>query len=652
MPTGITLDTWGTYWQWYSNDIVQRKRLQMSAVLAGILVYLVPLLVISSLRSTQRSLHGDARFALTSEVRKAGLFAHKGVIVGKYKGQYLMFDSKEFVLLAAPTQSGKGVAIVIPNLLNYAGSIVVLDIKLENFKITSGFRAAHGQKVFLFNPFAENGQTHRWNALDGIRRNLNYRIGDILAIAQAMYPSDVDEKNKIWNDLARNLFLAITLYLLETPELPCTLGEVLRQSSGKGKDLKKHLQDLVAERESSGNSLSNECQDAIGRFCSTSENTLTSILASFNAPLTIFASPIVDAATSASDIDVTMVRKQLMTIYIGIPPNRLADASLLINLFFYQLINENTKELPANDPKLKYQCLLIPDEFTAAGKIGIIAKSVSYMAGYNLRLMPIIQNVSQLESVYGKNDAATFIINHAMQIVYPPQDQTSANAYSEMLGFFTEKGVSTGTNQPRAWGSNHATTSENVSPQRRALLMPQELKELGREEQIIFLRNVKPIICHKARYYEDPMFIDRLKSISPALAALGKKLPTQAQLEQAAFVLNELSAVIPILDVDSYRTNRTGVLRALTTSAPVDLSKLSLDITSLPSFDNPVNPSKESVTNLVNAFFSQLEWVDESTGEVSEARETPPDNASQTIPSATRKTTSSPRMIDLSLLET
>ena len=74
------------------------------------------------------------------------------ILIGKHKGQYLRWFGNEFFELDAPTRSGKGVGIVIPNCLHYRDSMVVYDPKYENFLITAGFRQAHGQEVYLFNP--------------------------------------------------------------------------------------------------------------------------------------------------------------------------------------------------------------------------------------------------------------------------------------------------------------------------------------------------------------------------------------------------------------------------------------------------------------------------------------------------------------------
>jgi len=71
--------------------------------------------------------------------------------------------------------------------------------------------------------------------------------------------------------------------------------------------------------------------------------------------------------------------------------------------------------------------------------VDITARAVAYMAGYNLRLLPIIQSMAQLDAVYGKGLTRTMLTNHALQIIYAPREQQDANDYSEMLGYRTIK---------------------------------------------------------------------------------------------------------------------------------------------------------------------------------------------------------------------
>ncbi|MGU7811653.1 type IV secretory system conjugative DNA transfer family protein [Burkholderia sp. AW49-1] len=450
------------------------------------------------------------------------LNAPPAIVVGVWRGRYLRFAGQQFVLLAAPARSGKGVGVVIPNLLTFPDSVVALDIKQENYAATAGFRRAHGQDVYLFNPFAEDGRTHRYNPLSAISTGV-FRVGDILAIGYALYPAGGHDD--FWKDQARNLFLGIVLLLCEwrdarragkgasISDFPVTMGEVLRQSSGNGMPVKAYLQRALVRHRGL---LSGQCVDALNRFLSNDDKVLASVLATFNAPLTIWANPLVDAATSANDFDLRDVRRRRMSVYIGITPDHLSEAALLVNLVFSQLVNLNTKQLPEADASLQFQCLLLLDEMTSIGKIQIIARAVAYMAGYNLRLLSIVQSIAQLESVYGRADARTFITNHAMQIIYAPREQKDANDYSEMLGTFTDQSRSV--SRPNAL-LGRGGASESISEQRRPLLLPQELKELGHDKEIILLENTKPILAEKICYWRDPEFASRVLT-APAVPAL------------------------------------------------------------------------------------------------------------------------------------
>ncbi|MBS3998702.1 MAG: type IV secretory system conjugative DNA transfer family protein [Hydrogenophaga sp.] len=512
--------SWGSiasYWRFYADDAVLRPRLLIAMAVSGIgFLVILPGALIAAARP-RRALHGDARFASSAEVARAGLLGSgthargPSILIGRFKGCFISLPGQLSVMLSAPTRSGKGVGVVIPNLLNWPDSVVVLDIKGENHAITAGFRAAHGQAVYAFSPFDEAARSHRWNPLSAVRTSALHRVGDLLGIGQVFFPNDGSgtSSEAFFNDQARNLFLGLGLLLLETPELPRTVGEMLRQSSGKGQPLKDHLNGQINQRREAGKPLSDECVDALQRLLSNSENTLASVVATFHAPLTIFADAIVDAATSADDFRLEDLRRRHMSVYVRIPPHRLASARPLLNLFFSQLVSLNTRHLPEQDASLKLQCLLVNDEFTAMGRVGIITQSAAFLAGYNLRLLTVVQAMSQLDAVYGDKEARTFATNHGLQILYAPREQRDADEYSAMLGHFTERATSHGRSRSFS-GQGHSSVSRNESEQRRALLLPQEFKELGRERLVVIVENCKPILGEKIRYHREKVFQARL----------------------------------------------------------------------------------------------------------------------------------------------
>lgn len=485
--------------------------------LAGVVGFLVPLIlwaVVAYLlfRKKKQSMHGDARFASAGDLRGKKMLssAPNGILVGKFHGDLVRLPGQQFVILAAPTRSGKGVGVVIPNLLDYQESVVVLDIKQENFELTSGWRASQGQEIFLFNPFAEDRRTHRWNPLSYVSKDPAFRVSDLMSIASMLYPDGSDDQ-KFWVSQARNAFMAFALYLCEKRDhddrqgLPDilkvkpTLGMIYRLSSGDGTDLRE-----LYTRLSNEPFLSANAKSAFANLLSQAAETFASILGTFKEPLNAWINPVLDAATSDDDFLLTDVRKKRMTIYIGILPNKLAESRLIVNLFFSQLINLNTKELPQNNPALKHQCLLLMDEFTSIGKVEIIASAVSYMAGYNIRLLPIIQSMAQLDAVYGKDVSRTVITNHALQIVYAPREQQDANDYSEMLGYTTVR-------RENITKSKKGDITRSHTEEKRALMLPQELKAMGTEKEVFLYEGIPhPVMCEKIRYYEDKYFTSRL----------------------------------------------------------------------------------------------------------------------------------------------
>jgi type IV secretion system protein VirD4 len=190
----------------------------------------------------------------------------------------------------------------------------------------------------------------------------------------------------------------------------------------------------------------------------------------------------------------------------------------VLNLFFQQLIDLNTRSLPGYGEKGKHQCLLLMDEFPSLGKVSILNKGIAYIAGYGLRMLPIIQSPSQLVDVYGRDAAQTFQSNHAVSIIFPPKasETQTARDISEWLGYETVTGRSRSRGQGILVRNRQA--SENLSDQRRALLLPQEITSLGAKVELVIAENTPPIQAQKIRYFEDAFFLKKLVRVSRPLA--------------------------------------------------------------------------------------------------------------------------------------
>ncbi|CAO94858.1 type IV secretory system conjugative DNA transfer family protein [Erwinia tasmaniensis] len=490
-------------------------------------------------------IYGNSRLATDMDLAKSGFFPtlkqskkHKypPILIGKmnkgrFKGQYIYYYGQQFLMLYAPTRSGKGVGIVIPNCLNYPESLVVLDIKLENWFLSSGYRKkVMGQECYLFCPagYVENEErakageyrSHRWNPMDYVSRDALQRQTDLRKIASVLYPLSGGD-NDVWNTSAINLFIGLALYLIDKEHeaqenLTVSIAKVLK-SATPGGDLAAWMRKTLAKDAA----VSTEARDYFEIFMAAPDKTRGSIMSNFTNGLDIFANPVTAAATSASDFNIRRLRKDKMSVYLGLTPDSLVTHKKLVNLFFSMIVNENTKELPEQNPELKYQVVLLEDEFTSMGRVEIIQKSIAYTAGFNLRYVFILQNKGQMEDekLYGKEGTETFIKNCAVEIVYPPRDVDDAvKEISERIGVFDKKikRKSKSDNRGSAGGSKSVADDVISSP----VLLPDDIVALGKVKnksetmkirEIILSEACYPFIADKIVYFEDPVFMGRVK---------------------------------------------------------------------------------------------------------------------------------------------
>jgi type IV secretion system protein VirD4 len=517
---------------------------------------LLPLAALIKLNQTPKAkVFGDARFATDQDIRASRSVtwgeAGKGIVVGKYKGKLLRYVQPDFVSISAGTRAGKGAAVVIPNLMEWLGSLLVLDLKQECFNITSKYRQqVLGNQVFLINPFSD--KTHCFNPLHYVDLTTHQGSVDLMGVAEIFYPTDtVSGAEKHFNEAAQSLFIAMVkaLYLLirfEPSALDnCEVKQIF--SIGTAVDLYHRLgtEDLIAALKElrehlEGDKLDGVALDAIdklGSFMGLGDEARGSVIGTFEKEMKLFSLPPFRAATDRNDFDFRDMRRQKTTIYLGILPSEVKIAGTFLNLFFTTAIKVQLGENPDFDPSLKHQVLMLMDEFPAFGRVNYVKDSAGYIAGYKLQLLTISQSVSQHQENYGDKGAESLMYNHPCKIVYATSDMKNAEYYANEIGYVTDRSRS----DSKTNNKGSVTRGESASETKRHLILPQEIKTLPDNQEVILLKGEPSIRCEKAYYFNDRTMMDRLIALSPTLSNIQQNLGTNRfpSKEQLALALTQ-----------------------------------------------------------------------------------------------------------------
>ncbi|WP_420469957.1 type IV secretory system conjugative DNA transfer family protein [Brevundimonas sp. FT23042] len=487
-------------WFWYYRDDPTLRR--WLAVGAGVSGLLILGLVVAVLAHQRRPLHGAARWASAAEQRRAGLRGRAGVLLGRQGTDVIVAEGPGHVMLYAPTRTGKGVGVVIPNLLTWPGSVVVLDIKRENWLATAGFRKEAGQEVHLFDPLDREGRTARFNPLGHIDRSDPVSaLDELQRIALMLFPLQ-PQTDPFWAEAARTGFIGVGAYVAATPSHPFTLGEIFRQLT-QG-DPRGRFPKLIDARRRAGSPLPLACVVALTDFCASSENTFASIRQSITTRMGLWLNPLADDATARSDFDLRDLRAGRISLYLGASPDNMGRVAPLYSLLFQQLVDLNARSLPSEADQ---PVLVLLDEFARLGPAPMLAQAFSWVAGYGLRLLPVIQSPSQLRALYGPDLTEDILTNCAIELVFAPKELRVAQELSDRLGYYTYAGRSL--SRPRGLGRGAPRIS--LSDQRRALMLPQELMQLPDNALIVLKAGLSPVRGRKIVYYRERAFLRRLR---------------------------------------------------------------------------------------------------------------------------------------------
>ncbi len=488
------------FWWWYWYDAYAPEIFSEGALIAasGGFVSIAVAVAMSVWRAREArevTTYGSARWAEPREVCAAGLLGPDGVILGRFRGDYLRHDGPEHVLCFAPTRSGKGVGLVVPTLLTWPGSCIVHDIKGENFGLTAGWRARFG-RVLRFDP--TDAASNAYNPLLEVRRGA-WEVRDVQNIADILVdPEGALEKRNHWEKTSHALLVGAILHVLYA-EPDKTLAGVAAFLSDPRRPIETTLAAMMTTPHL-GDRPHPVVASAARELLNKSDNERSGVLSTAMSFLGLYRDPVVAAVTSRCDwrIGDLVEAADPVTLYLVVPPSDISRTKPLVRLILNQVGRRLTEDLERRGRR--HRLLLMLDEFPALGRLDFFESALAFMAGYGIRSFLIAQSLNQIEKAYGQNNA--ILDNCHVRVGFATNDERTAKRVSDALGTATEirDAKNYAGHRLSPWLGHLMVSRQETA---RPLLTPGEVMQLPPSEALVLVSGVHPIRAKKARYFED-----------------------------------------------------------------------------------------------------------------------------------------------------
>lgn len=441
--------------------------------------------------------HGTASFASREECAAAGLTDPDGLYLGVLGSTPLFYNGKAHLLTVAPARQGKGINVVIPNLLHYQGSVFVTDPKGELAAVTAAHRReTFGQQVCILNPWELHGlAAHRYNPLQPLieaahdPQLLRGIADEAKALALQLLPEPDDQRNKYFRDGSRKILRALMLHLATRGDPgSCTLTGMWRILNNK-----KRLLEIVPEMAGSpalngmvadlGEDLSHEAADNPEHFGDFRTGAAEAVdIFDPNGPL--------GNAVTGSDVDFRALKEGRVSVYLVIPQDRIATHGAWLGLVARQAITAVARS-PGKTP-----VLFLLDEFANMGRLTGLAESLTALPGLGVRVWAFVQELAELKRIYGEHTAETVLSQAEVKQFFAVQSLSLAKMLSAALGQKTVK--TTSFNLGRSDDDEVGTTLGETG---RPLLSPEDIRQMGKDQQLLFIESLPPVRARRIPFW-------------------------------------------------------------------------------------------------------------------------------------------------------
>lgn len=448
---------------------------------------------------------GSAEWASAEYLTANKLVGENGINLGRFmigeQMQTVRYAGDRHLLTIAPTRAGKGTTAIIPNLLTYRGSALVIDPKGENAMVTAAARGAMGQEIFVVDPWMVATGAHvapsKFNPLDWLQP------GDVDITENAMLLADAlvmpsDKGERFWTEEAKALLQGIILYVATDEREAGTrhLGRVRDLLLLDGEDMPQLFQRMAA-------SPHHVVASTGARSLQKEEKLLANVIASAQAETHFLDSPRIRDSLSSSDFRFEDLKTKRMTVYLVLPSDRLNAFGRWLRLLIQQAITVNARNI---EEKPAQPVLFLLDEMPALGRLSMVEQAYGLMAGFGMQLWGIVQDATQLKRIYGEG-WETFVSNSGAITYMGSRDRMSADYFSALCGVTTVWSFSMAfarsfSGGPKG-GSSSSSTTETSNVAQRKLAFPDELMRLPSNRALVLMENHHPILAEKVRWFED-----------------------------------------------------------------------------------------------------------------------------------------------------
>jgi type IV secretory pathway TraG/TraD family ATPase VirD4 len=409
------------------------SRQTVLAALAGLAAAgaLVGFPVGAAIHKRQRMIMGKARLATLKDAADFRLRDKHGIVLGLKQGLLLRNDGDQHVMVIGSPGQGKSRGFVIPTMMSFQGSQVVLDMSGELFEETSGYLKDKGYEIFLLAPGSKF--TDGYNPLDLISTDPNQRITDLQKLTQMLLPERLrSDSSDFWEESARILLTAMLGFVLECPDTRKSLSELYRILNSMS-DERKAIVQLLENYEAV---LSDQTRMQLTKFAGRHEKLGEGIAAEIVAKLNFLQNPLVEALTSITSIPIDSIRNRKMVIFVQADWNAIQIYERLISMFIQQMADKLVQMGRLRNGE--HEVLMMLDEFGNGGRIDTVLTLAPLIRKNGVRFVFILQDGAQLERLYQRSGQKILMGASTIKLFMNFQNQEDATAVSMAAGRTTE----------------------------------------------------------------------------------------------------------------------------------------------------------------------------------------------------------------------